>query len=120
MVTTATIEQTKTVTGGGQYQIASEITSAVSMPIEVFVYKAVSGAYDHVATMFDMQAYPTTATVNIAFFRTADVIQVFDTPDEANSAAAVHLTRVNDLVLQFVNGGGVFDGTPVVTVLDGT
>ena len=90
------------------------------MPTEVFVYKQSSSLYDHIATVFDIQTYPTTPTVNIAFYRQDSVTQAFDNPSSADTAAETHFSRVNDLVAEFVAGAADFDGTPVTTILDGS
>ena len=120
MAPSLTLKQTKsTVAGTDYYQIKSEALSSVEMDKEIFVYTQSTGLYSHVATIFDMFNYPITSTAGIAFFRQVSVTQAFNTPTETNTAANTHKTRANDLVKQYVAGGGSYNGSSTTTVLTG-
>jgi len=117
---TATLEQTRSIAVGGEYQILSEVTAATGLDIEVFVYSATTDLYSHMAMIDDMDDYPTTKTVGVAYYRQASATQLFDTPTAADAAALVHSTRINELLYQYNLGAATYDGSTVVTELDGS
>ena len=116
---TATLDQTKDINVDEQYTITSTISAAVEMETELFVYNYASSAYSHVANINDMENYPTTPTEGTAYYRQDTVTQAFDTPAEADAAAVVHSTRVNELVYQYNTEGAGYDGSTTQTVLEG-
>lgn len=121
MAPSATLSQTKSVVAGDEpYQIVSAITAAVEMDTEVFVYTQSTDTYNHVATVYDMNNYPTVNTPNIAYYRQTSATQTYATPTDADAAGAVHLLRVNELVEEYRLGAILYSGSPVVTVLSGT
>jgi hypothetical protein len=63
------------------FQVTFTVTQAVGVPVELFVWSLSAGAYDHVATLSDLDRYPNTlldATVQEqAFYRQATARRTF-------------------------------------------
>jgi hypothetical protein len=102
------------------YQIVSLVTGAVDLEIEVFVYRQTDSTYSHVATIDDMETYPSTPDVSYGFYRQESVTQTFATPAEADTAMGMHSSRINELVYQYNTGASVYAATTVTnTTLTG-
>ena len=114
-----TIDQTRVVTVTNEYQVTTTAVSANGMPTEVFVYKADTATYDHIATIGDLENYPTTPTSGVPFYRSNTVTQIFDNPQSAQTAADLHKSRLNDLVAEVNAGALTFPGTDTGIVLTG-
>ena len=89
------------------------------MEEEVFVYNATNDTYSHVANIYDMATLPKVNTVGTAFYRQDTAVQNFTTPTEADSAATLHASKVNELVYEYNTGAAVYDGSTDTTVLSG-
>ena len=127
MAASITLQQTQSVVTppAGEpvepYQIESLVTVATEMEEEVFVYKQTDSTYSHVATIDDMEKWPTASDVSYAYYRQSSATQTFATPEQADTAMSVHASRVNELVYQYVSGANPYVTTTVTTtVLDGT
>lgn len=120
MAPSLTVDQTKSVVVGDLYRIRSEVTAAVEMEVECFVYSQATDLYDHIATMFDMQNYPTATDPSIAYYRQDFAQQDLTTPATADTVADTHLERLDELVEEFRLGGATYDGSTDTTVLNGT
>jgi hypothetical protein len=83
------------------------------MPRELFVFK-VSGDYSNVATLEDLQAWPS-APGGTAFYRHHTVTQSFDNIETARQAAELHKSRLNELVILYTEVQTTFAGTETVT-----
>jgi len=66
MSAAVTLRQTKTIDPGPLYVVKNEIISSTDIQPELFVHEVQTGAFSHVATVWDIQHYPTTEAEAIA------------------------------------------------------
>lgn len=92
MAVTITHTQTPAVIGGASpYQITDTVTAATNISTSVFVYRVDTSAYDHVASVQDMNLYPTTRAQAVTdgkeFYRQTSLISAFASIATATSFA---------------------------------
>jgi len=118
---TATLEQTCTNEVGGKTKIVAVITEATDIPVELFVFTvevlAADDKYDHVATPYDVGAYPTVRDANKAFWRKDTITLDFADVDSGIAAKASLKARMLLTVQEYAKSQDSFVGV-VTDVLD--
>ncbi len=101
MAVSLTVSQARTIEAANTYKVVTTASAATGIPVEVFVYKADSAAFDHVATPVDLQTFPTTPSNSYAFYRSAVATQTFSDVNAAKLAGEQHKARVQQLVTDY-------------------
>lgn len=84
-----------------QYSVQATVTSTVNIDQNVFTYNFTSGLFDHVATVLDMQTYPTSSTPGQPFFRQNTVTQLFGFGNQAIDFATTVHDRLTSLAKEY-------------------
>ncbi len=83
------------------YRVTNEITEAVGASASVFVYKTVSQKFDHVATVGELEEWPSSYAEAVSaskmFYRLASETRDWETAEEMELDLATALRRVTSL-----------------------
>jgi hypothetical protein len=101
MAVSVSLLQTRSIDTNSQYVVNTTVSAATGVDPALFVYKAQTNVYDHVATLNDLTQYPSGATQGAAFYRLDNVTQTFSNVEDAISAAAAHKTLVAALATDY-------------------
>jgi len=100
-----TFEVTRTILeptpGDVSYQVECEIIASEGIGLQLFVYKVEDDTYSHIATPYDMEAYPTSKaqalTEGLDYYRQSSASQTNDRITDAEYFASVVYSRLSAL-----------------------
>jgi hypothetical protein len=102
--------------GDGQvkYRVANQITAATDITLALFVNDVDPDDYSHIASLYDLDAYPEDRTEAIArgldYYRRADATQDYDSIDGALHFAHVVKQQLTYLASAAAAAQGAFPG----------
>lgn len=121
MTTDVTIKSQfiRAIPSDGVYQIKLDIIDVVNIEFDVLVFNTEDSTFSHVATVYDMETYPTghaTAVAgNIAFFRDRGAELNFENINLATNFEQVTENRLKVLAVAWKSVLDAFTGTDIVT-----
>lgn len=115
------LRQITSVVDGPLYRVNNEVSTAVGASPAVFVFKTLTQAFDHYATVADLEAYPATyaeaAADGLAFYRQAAVVRDWETVALREDDLAMTRSRLQFLAneLNALQDSLATDTTTVIT-----
>jgi hypothetical protein len=101
------LHQVTSVTDGPAYKVLNEITAAQGISPAVFVYKAATQKFSHVATLRDMSLWPDSydfaLQFNKPFYRLTLSLRTWKSPDGMQEDVAETARRVARLLADYNN-----------------
>ena len=114
------LKQTKTVESGPVYRVRCQVTYVENIPREVFVMVTETGLFSHVATVWDMQNYPTTQAQAVSdalsYYLEDDCYKDYDTLQDGLDFAALVASRVTWLARDYEDAIDTFEGVVTQTI----
>lgn len=83
------------------YQVQATVTTAANPGTSLFVYRYSDQQFDHVATVLDVQTYPTALNPAFPFYRLTTVTQSFVNSNEAIDFSATVRSRLTTLAKEY-------------------
>lgn len=111
--------------GNDVYLVNNKITASINAPLCLFVYKASTEDYSHIATQYDIANYPETLAEalaqNLEYYRQDTANRLFTDVYLARDFASVVTQRINALAQDIARTLANFaTGTQVYTYTAGT
>lgn len=108
------------ITGPTPYQLVDTVSETVIIPMELFTFAVDSSAFDHVATVADIQTYPVTraaaVTAGQPYYRQAAVTVSYATLQQGIDLSAVLLSDLRTLANAYNEYLASFEGTTSETI----
>jgi hypothetical protein len=102
------------------YRVVDTVTASVVIDDAVFIYVVSNSAYDHVATVNDMQTFPDTraqaVTDNKAYYRQNTVTKDMTDITTAQEFAGMLVSRMTSLATDYDSVVNAFVGTTTATL----
>lgn len=120
-VVTYQLRQQTSVQDGPLYRVNNSITEAVGSSPAVFVYKTDTLAFDHYATVADLETWPDSydqaIVLGAGFYRLSSVQRDWPTIQRMNEDLGLTVARVTGLAKQLsaVQGSVTIDRTVTIT-----
>lgn len=120
MPVTLTHTQVRSVEAGPAYRTLDTVTASSGIDPEVFVFRVDNDAFEHVASVFDMDNLPNTKLQAVAdgkdWYRLATVQRDYDTLVQADEFADTLLARMKRLLVDYDAAANGFVGTTTQTL----
>jgi len=100
----------------GQYRVDVDIIDVVDITFEVLVFRQLDDGFSHVASVFDMETYPTVPDVNRAFYRGRGVKATFGSIREATDFELITRDRLKILAVAWNSIVQDFTGVEILDV----
>lgn len=105
------------ITAQGFYRIDVDIIDAVNIEPAVLVFRQKDDTFSHVATVYDMETWPTQPSPNIDFYRGRGAKVFFNTLKDATGFEKITRTRIETLANSWDTILEDFPGVEIVTVV---
>ena len=116
------VTQTKTTEPGPVYRVVNVITDVTDIPPELFVIATTTDTFSHVATVWDLQNYPTTKVAAVAnndpYYLSDTGTREYARLQDGMDFAAVVVSRLEWLARDYTKAIDEFQGV-VVHVITG-
>jgi hypothetical protein len=116
------LDQTNTIIDGEDsvtYEVKNEVIATEGVDLHLFVFNVTQEIYSHIATPYDVEAYPTDRTAAISagldYYRLPSVTKTFSDIATANEFAAGVRSRLQQLANALPQAQADFQGKTTYT-----
>ena len=120
MSSSVVLRQTSTIEPGPMYQVVNEIISSVDLQPELFVHDVLTSTFAYVATVWDIQNYPTTIEEaeadSLPYYLAATGTKSYSVLQDAVNLEAYVVSRLENLLQDYDIAVDDFEGvvdTPI-------